>query len=521
MKFFKFLIEPRVLAIALFTIYLIIGLFTFNDYGMSYDQSVDRGTALVNYVHVMKNFMLESDNRNIREVAEKASELGTYFDRFYGSFLQTAPIAIEHLYKFELSTRETFLIRYLFVFLNFWLGGIFFYLILKKRFTNPFVPLIGALIYILYPRFFAEAFYNNKDVLFFSWVMIASYFVLCWLDGKKKWAYVFPAALALAIATNTRILGMALLLLACLFSVVQDIRHKRFLQMILWPLVLAGLTFIFYIIITPFVWAHPISNTIETFRHFLQFKPWNNTHLYLGDMISRDVPWHYLFVWMGATIPISYILLFLIGVFVTGWEIIKRKVHIYDLFFLVFIVCTFAGYIGLNISMYEGWRHAYILFCPFLFIAVLAVDRLMLLRFSRLWAPWVMVLCLGYLAIWNIANHPYQYVYFNSIARPFAEKNFCLDYWEVSHYDLVQYILENDERDEIKVDIYKGQHLMLNDADKKRIKRINDNLQGVDYFIQNTRMAPNRRTAPEGFEEVHAIVVDGIKISRLYKKIEI
>ena len=44
----------------------------------------------------------------------------------------------------------------------------------------------------------------------------------------------------------------------------------------------------------------------------------------------------------------------------------------------------------------------------------------------------------------------HQYAYFNIVGRQFAEKNFTLDYWDVSFADLIRYVLVNDDRQKIK-----------------------------------------------------------------------
>ena len=296
---------PNFKPILLFSLYFAVGLFIVRDYGISIDEIYEHEISLSNYVYVMGKGMSASQSENVKNAANDAHNLITYHDRFYGTALQNVTVFIEHLFRFELPSRDVFLLRHFFTFLNYFIAGIFFYLILCRRFGNTFIPLLGALFYILYPRFFGESFYNIKDIMFFSWYVISTYFVLRWPESKGN-SFLFSAAISLAIATNTRILGVSVLLLACVFAFAIGTRRKA--------LMLAVLTFVCYIVITPFTWENPLKNTIDIFLHFLHFQPWDGTHFYMGEMITREVPWHYIPVWMGLTVPLLYIIMFFIGV---------------------------------------------------------------------------------------------------------------------------------------------------------------------------------------------------------------
>jgi hypothetical protein len=505
--------------ILVFSLYFMTGLFIVKDYGISLDERVERETSLSVYVYVMGKKMHASKNENIRNTAENAPDMTTWEHRFHGTALQNITMLIEHLFNFEMSSRNVFLLRHVFTFLNYFIAGIFFYLILRRRFGNTFIPLLGVLLYILYPRFFGESFYNIKDIIFFSWYIISIYFALRWLEDEKN-SFILPAAVTLAIATNTRILGISVLLLVCVFSAVLGMRRKlNFGQIIQKPLMLIGLTFVCYVIITPLAWENPLKSTIDTFFHFMQYQLWNRTHFYMGEMITREVPWHYIPVWMGITIPLLYIAMFFVGT-------IRRPAHLFDVFFIALFFCTLFGFIGLRIDMYGGWRHAYCIYGSFLYIAVLGIERSFAfvcnkgIAIKRGFAC-IIAACLVYLFAWTIINHPYQHAYFNLIGRQFAEKNFILDTWEISHIDLIRYALANDNRPKITFAVNTGEntkHLILTDTEKNRIVFVNR--QKVDYYIQNTDMPYKDREYHPGFVELTAITVDGMKISRLLKYVE-
>ena|GEM_PF-759957 len=515
-------------AILLFALYFVIGIFIANDYGMCWDEWQERETSVSNYVYVTGEAMRSSEHDSVRNLAEKTPDLMTYKDRFYGTALQNITVFFEHLRNFKMTTREVFVMRHIFTFINYFVAGICFYLILKRRFGDTFIPLLGVLFYILFPRFFGESFYNIKDILFYSWNVISAYFILRWLEpkseAKRQGAFLFPAAASIAVATNTRILGVSLLMLAVFFIVVQGIRQQESLAaLIKKPLALTALTFVFYVLITPFVWKNPLKNTIDIFFIFLTTVPWNGTHFYMGEQISREVPWHYIPVWMGLTVPILYIIMFFAGVLSV---IIKRakNLHIYDLFFFALFFCTLFGYIFLHINMYEGWRHAYGIFFPFLYMAVYGIYRSFEFlsnkkKIFRRGFIGVVAGCLGYLLVWTALNHPYQYAYFNIIGRQFAEKNFTLDYWEISHTDLIRYALKHDDRPTLSFSFSSWFITDIRTEEEKQRVR-SSGYDVADYYLQNTRMSYDERDQHSGYEEFYAITVDGMKISTLFKRVE-
>ena len=47
-----------------------------------------------------------------------------------------------------------------------------------------------------------------------------------------------------------------------------------------------------------------------------------------------------------------------------------------------------------------------------------------------------------------IFNHPFQYVYYNSLVKNNIKKNFELDYWGVSNLHTLNYLIDNYNRDE-------------------------------------------------------------------------
>ena len=92
------------------------------------------------------------------------------------------------------------------------------------------------------------------------------------------------------------------------------------------------------------------------------------------------------------------------------------------------------------------------------------------------------------IVLWMFKNHPYQYVYFNYFAGKQFSKNFDMDYWGLSNYNALKYLIKNNQN-LISIGIIGngdiGQSRMfLNKTDKNRIV-ITDNFKKADFLIDN------------------------------------
>ncbi|MCL1940495.1 MAG: hypothetical protein FWG09_01025 [Synergistaceae bacterium] len=556
----------------LIALYIAIGLFVIKDYGVHFDEPTERYTSLVQYKYVMGKVMdFSKSNDDVKNFIEEISELSDYPDRFYGTALHFPLVIIEHINDFKILPPQIYLMRHIYNFLNYALGACCFFLILRRRYPKGPAAFFGILMYFLYPRFFAESFYNNKDILFFSWYVISVFFALNYLEKPDSMIRMFLFAAAAAICTNTRILGISVITLVIVYLTVLHIKEKKPAIRIFSRCIFLSLSFIGgYILISPYTWESPVQAIIDTFFHFLHYAKWDYTQFYLGEMISANVPWHYIPVWMGATVPVLYQVLFTVGNVAAAAAIIKKNEEkqfdlMYDSFFMCLFFLSLLGFIGLRVRMYNGWRHAYFLFCPFLYLAARGLYQIyrVIMKYSlplplplpkpdsvskpsRPKSPYARKpdgkpssskfkivsilfysLFLGYMAalgLWIIQNHPYQYVYFNKLARPYAADNFELDYWAVAMKDVVHELLRRDKRAEITVDFF-GPTAVLNILTAEEISRLSKPMPSVlpDYFVMVSVSAMNDMTSIElisllqRYQKIYSITVDGYEICSLHR----
>ena len=122
-----------------------------------------------------------------------------------------------------------------------------------------------------------------------------------------------------------------------------------------------------YILMTPKSWGDILQNLWSTIKTFSNYTTWDGRVFYMGGWIrGRELPWHYLFVWIGITTPFLY-LLFMIGGFwrtaVHTWRSMSGKSdaveNCHRMFVSLAVVIPFAYVVVLRPTLYNGWRHFY------------------------------------------------------------------------------------------------------------------------------------------------------------------
>jgi hypothetical protein len=272
---------------------------------------------------------------------------------------------------------------------------------------------------------------------------------------------------------------------------------------------------------------------MDTFTKMNRF-PITYSVLYFGTFIkSTEVPWHYIPVWILITTPLIYTFFFLTGSFLAIQEMIKNGIRFYsndrereDFLFILLFFAPLIAVIVLNSALYDGWRHLYFIYAPFLLIAMTGVAKLIGIikepsfggeQRAGLFIAAVTVLCLISTGYQMIRYHPFQNVYFNNLAGNSAGESFELDYWGLSFRRGLEYIVNSDKRPAIGLSANViapmiNNAIFLDNGDLKRLRHAN--IQQADYFLTNYRWHPEPYQFPN---EVYSISVDNQKILSVFK----
>jgi hypothetical protein len=430
---------------------------------------------------------------------------------------------------------EAYYLRHLCNFLLFYVSVFFFYLIVRNRFESPALGLIACFFLVLSPRIFAESFYG-KDAVFLSLFIISIYFFIRYLN-RKTLVNSLLFGLATALVVDQRITGIFIPFLAVFVTGIDEVKAGRTFNNLpkrLLPLFIYLISFfVFMVLFWPYLWENPVRNFINAFGVMNRF-PITYDVLYLGAFIkSTAVPWHYIPLWILITTPIIYTFFFLLGSFPAIRGMIKNGFQLYandqerqDFLFILLFVAPLAAVIVLNSALYDGWRHLYFIYAPFLLIAMTGAARVLGLieeartgreRRAALFIAAVIVLGLISTAYQMIRYHPFQNVYFNNLAGNNVGKKFDLDYWGLSFRQGLEYIVKSDKRPAIGLTANVMAPLMnnaifLEKQDISRLRRAN--IQQADYFLTNYRWHPQPYQLTN---EVYLISVDNIKIMSVFK----
>ena len=178
-KIFSIIVNEKYFFLLL-SLYLIVGLIIFSDYGISWDEVNERYSGFVTLNEIYKKLNLN--------ILQDYPDLSNYIYREYG-VLFNLPLAFLEDFAGIKDIKDVFLLRHLINFLIFFLGSAYFYFTLRIYYSQT-ISIIGFLFLILSPRFFAEAFYNNKDIIFLSFYSISFYYFLQYFIDKKN-SFIF------------------------------------------------------------------------------------------------------------------------------------------------------------------------------------------------------------------------------------------------------------------------------------------------------------------------------------------
>ena len=536
----------------LFSIFFLIGLLTFRDYGMWGDETFQRfsGFYWLNYVLSFTSF---DELKNI--TALKIDQIIDFtlphpkYHPYYGVIFDLPAAFLELIFQIE-DSKNYFYLRHFLNFTFFFVGSIFFYKLLLNRFSNYNVSLIGTLFFVLSPRIYGNSFYNNKDVVFLSLITIALYYCFKALD-KPSYKNLLIFSIFAALSTAHRVLGILLPVSFITFYLLSVLSNNKNLNYLFGMIFFCVFYFIFSILFWPALWSNPIENLISAFGWFSS-QILEMPMLFNGKYINTSfLPYNYIFTWIFITTPILYTILFIIGYFQIFRRFflkflnIKDNTYYYDLwrgvnekkdlFILFNITIVITYFILSDVILYNGWRHIYFINTFIIYIATYAFYRIDLhlqSKSKRKFHYYISILFLITIIYKMIIYHPFQNIYFNNYFNKISHLNFEIDYWGLSGKKFLKEILtlENNEST-IKIGVASFLPLerstkLLDKKERKRIKIIGGNFNDADYLYSNfmsevDKNFDDKYKIPSNFTKIDEFVLDDIKVYEVFKKKEL
>jgi len=480
-------------------VYLALGLRLFPSYGIHWDDPVHRTIGGVTYRFLGDLAGGKSSDPQVLGMPR----LSEFAAKDYGVLFETPAFAIERLLKLN-DSRDQFLLRHLLTFFCSLLGVIAIYLLASRRYQNWQLGLLAAIFLVISPRFFADSFYNTKDLVFMAiFTMSVNTMLLFSQRQNKRMAFIH--GLITAFAIDVRILGILIFAGTLFLLAFQMMKKEVGVRKFLIPVLIYISTTIFFTIACfPYLWEDPFK-FFQVFGTMARF-PWNHEVLYFGEFVrATNLPWHYIPAWIGITTPVFYLFLFIFGASVTLAIILKNRFKLWsndaemqDVVFLAIFFLPIAIVIALHSVLYDGWRHLYFIYPAFLLVSlrgfVFLRDHFFTKKISRTIFYLLTFCALSYYAYWIRANHPYQSTFFNIFAGSEKQYRFDIDYWGVGNRRALERLLEMDSRPQIKIFPVSYTQLdysfmVLSENVRYRIALAKSE-EDADYILTNYRNVP-------------------------------
>jgi len=504
---------PEYLLLLLFSI---IGITSASSYGFGWDEYEQRRIGEVCYNYIFNNDLYYFE----------------YLARDHGAIFELLLLIIEKTIGLT-ENRDIYLMRHIISNLFFVICAFYFYKLIFLMYKNKLLSVIGFLLLITHPTIYGHSFFNSKDVPFLSLYIICFYqFALAFRD--KKYYQFAVLGLFTGLLINIRIMGIlfiAFVIFFLLFDLLIYKKEKGVVKKHILLIVLFILSVISTTIATwPLLWQNPIDNFIFAFNNLSKY-PWDGTTLFKGTFINyQTMGWDYIPTWFLINTPIVYIIFGFIGIILFAIHVTKKIIAVdiknIDKNNLLYLFSFFGPaviVIVLHSVLYDTWRHLFYIYPAFILLAIYGINQLMNLSKFKIAVPAFVIVSICSVLFFIISNFPFHHVYFNQFISwrkgEYIRKNYEMDYWGLSLNKALEYILETNSSDTIRISADNPTIIanadMLPENQKNRILFV-DSVYKSDYFVAGYRWHPQDYTEYKNIEEVKSFVVLNSKMTSIF-----
>jgi hypothetical protein len=244
------------------------------------------------------------------------------------------------------------------------------------------------------------------------------------------------AGVLLGLTMSTRVAGVFAGALVSIYILLKEGRRSLVELAVYW-----GVAGILCYLTWPYLWAAPIHRFLQAIEVTANFP----SHLvfFKGDLISStQLPWDYLPTLLAIQITESALLVMALGsvAFYLLWRHSPEKRILLVIILLWVLVPMLASVIG-RVPLYSNFRQVLFLLPPLFLIAAAGIGLVWGMLPGRWRVPLAFLLLVpGLVAM--VQLHPYEYVYYNSLAGGVQGTNglFPHDYWCTSYRAAMEYV---------------------------------------------------------------------------------
>jgi len=421
----------------LLAVTLVVGLFTFRDYGFTWDEPLFYKYAdALGYAYSPANWVSGHFdlNQSYGPSADDHKNRGP-------AYLLLAREPVYFVEKFNIDTGSAW---HLINFLTFLLG-VYFLFRLCERLVQPWAAFAASALFASQPLLWGHAFINPKDVPFLVFLTGSILFGFRMVDqmvnskgqtARQMTLHILLPAFFLGIATSNRVLGPLAGLLVFIYFLSQHPNR----QSAVWILLYGLLAIIIMLATWPYLWESPFR-----FLQVFQFMSDNPTVLpvLFGDQVyhAYDLPRRYLPFFLFFTLTEFVWPLFFWGL-VASYRKLKDEFPklIQALLILAWFVIPLAYTLVSRPPLYDGMRHFLFILPPVFIFSGFAFDYIIKL-IKKDWINNLLLIIVLVPGIFGIVLlHPYEYTYYNSFigGTAGAFRHYETDYWLTCYKEAVE-----------------------------------------------------------------------------------
>jgi hypothetical protein len=515
-------------------VYIALGLLTYKDFGLTWDEPVNYNRGVITYEHLFDKkvkdpfkFNKKHGHLDVQDRHEKLPSLQRYLnvqpERLYDYYCYSGfyPMVLFMLNK-DKKVEVYHLLNILFA------SGIFIalYALLYHQYKDQRMAILGPLFLFFTPRFVGHIPANPKDIPFAVMYFITCVSLYFFASSKKVLSKILILGLLCGITLSMRTAGVTLFVVIVLFDIYafyidkngssQEMRTwTQFLLQEMQSIIIIGVIAVAVSTVTwPYLGMNVIPNAIELLGIKRRFF-WEGTVLYQGKVVQGlKLPGHYLITWFFIAIPLIILIPALFSLLlIKKW--FRKKIYILLILIVLFNISLYAI---IKPTVYDGLRHFLFVVPAISTLAALAIIEF--IKFSRLRfirISLVIIVFIGMSAVLKemVSLHPYQYIFFNSLVGGLqgAYQRYDTEYWGASYNEAINWFKENiatDENKTYKVHIWGIKYYMIYQAENIKKTALNH----ADYLFLFTRPIQQE---PQKGDLLHTVQRKGVPLVYVLK----
>ncbi|NMB69726.1 hypothetical protein GYA27_00790 [candidate division WWE3 bacterium] len=356
-----------------------------------------------------------------------------------------------------------------------------------KNNKKIYATLIPVLFILLTPRILGDIPNNPKDMPFAISYFLTLAVIYITKSTQETWKNnlkILVLGLLMGFSQSLRPLGFGLYIIYFFWNFPKDLKSKAEIGKLITESIIIFLIGLLTMAVTwPAIGANFAANLKKYLSLGVDFNLWEGTVLYFGKEFSAGmIPWHYLFVWLGITLPLSHLIFFFSGIY----SIIKKRASNIQIYLYFTIGLNLLLHLILKPNLYNGIRHYDYLVLLISFAAGISlVNFYKTLNKKYFWGITTVLILYTGLTLNNISKlFPYQNLYFNEIVHGIkgAQNKFDVDYWDVAYKDAANYLAANTSTNEVLAVYSCGAHTAMDYYLGQRIDQ-KKNASEAQYLI--------------------------------------